>query len=264
MSVQAHFAFDQFLLIGDSITQHAFNPTTGGWALPLQYLYARKVDILNRGHSGFQSTWLRLILPSLLRSTLPALSTTSTSHPQPKILLATLFIGANDACLSHINSKYHVPLETYKENLRSMVKDLESAVDQKRIILITPPPVIDNKWGSHLAETGRPLDRGWETTLPYRVACLELASSLSLPCIDTWTLFLGEDFHTPIDQASLDQYLLDGLHLAPEGNRKLSEKVLEVIEQTWPEIVADRIDFVVPSHFDIDNVDLDRTLLKLK
>ncbi|KAJ3051017.1 isoamyl acetate-hydrolyzing esterase, partial [Rhizophlyctis rosea] len=137
-------------------------------------------------------------------------------------------------------------------------------IDAGRIILLTPPPVLDAKWAAHLAETSRPLDRGWATTLPYRDACLEIAKKENLPVIDTWTLFLGPNFAQPIDLERVDKYLGDGLHLSAEGNKMITEAILAIIEERWPEIWHEKLEFVVPSHFDIDNGDLKRTLLKIR
>ncbi|KIO17862.1 hypothetical protein M407DRAFT_84542, partial [Tulasnella calospora MUT 4182] len=48
---------DQILLFGDSITQGAWEE--GGFAqrLACQYVYARKLDVINRGLSGYNSEW---------------------------------------------------------------------------------------------------------------------------------------------------------------------------------------------------------------
>ena len=45
----------QIVLFGDSITQRGF--AAGGWGARLADHYVRKADIINRGFSGYNSTW---------------------------------------------------------------------------------------------------------------------------------------------------------------------------------------------------------------
>jgi lysophospholipase L1-like esterase len=76
----------QFVLFGDSITQRAFSP--GGWASALADAYTRRVDIVNRGYSGYNSRWALTLLDYVFP---PAASADAR--------LATVFFGANDAAL---------------------------------------------------------------------------------------------------------------------------------------------------------------------
>lgn len=75
-----------FILIGDSITQKSFS--VGGWGAAFSNTYQRKVDVLNRGYSGYNSRWLIKIIDKVLPNDL-----------NKSILLATVFLGANDAAL---------------------------------------------------------------------------------------------------------------------------------------------------------------------
>jgi lysophospholipase L1-like esterase len=77
----------QFVLFGDSITQKSFGP--GGWAGLLADAYQRRVDVINRGYSGYNTRWAL----SLVEPIFPANIT-------GKIELATVFFGANDAALA--------------------------------------------------------------------------------------------------------------------------------------------------------------------
>jgi lysophospholipase L1-like esterase len=78
----------QFVLFGDSLTQRSFN--TDGWAASLANVYQRKVDVVQRGYSGYNTRWALELLPKVF--TLP--------QPPNSILLATIFFGANDAALA--------------------------------------------------------------------------------------------------------------------------------------------------------------------
>lgn len=46
----------KILLLGDSITQWAFRP--GGWGNLLAQHYMRRADVVNRGFSGYNSSWI--------------------------------------------------------------------------------------------------------------------------------------------------------------------------------------------------------------
>jgi hypothetical protein len=50
-----------FVLFGDSITQRGCSP--GGWASRLADRYARRVDVLNRGYSGYNTHLATHLLP---------------------------------------------------------------------------------------------------------------------------------------------------------------------------------------------------------
>lgn len=50
----------QFYLIGDSLTQQGANPESSGWVALLQHKHVRSVDVINRGLSGYNTTYIRL------------------------------------------------------------------------------------------------------------------------------------------------------------------------------------------------------------
>jgi isoamyl acetate esterase len=77
----------QFVLFGDSITQRSFEP--GGWAGVVANAYQRRVDVINRGYSGYNTRWAL----SLADHIFPADVTS-------KVELVTVFFGANDAALA--------------------------------------------------------------------------------------------------------------------------------------------------------------------
>ena len=76
----------QYVCFGDSITQRGFNP--GGWTSALADAYQRRVDVINRGYSGYNTRWA----VELLGRAFP-------SATKGTIELATIWFGANDAAL---------------------------------------------------------------------------------------------------------------------------------------------------------------------
>ena len=146
------------MLVGDSITQFAHNPSLQGWAAALQNLYVRKYDVINRGFSGYTSRDMRYIIKDIEIGA-----------------LNTLFLGANDAA---IDSTQTVPLQDFCENMLDILKRFE------KVILITPPPVSNQDWAN----------RNMENTRKYRDAVLEIAQSKNIPVVDTWEIF-GKDWN---------------------------------------------------------------------
>lgn len=81
----------QFVLFGDSITQRGFAP--GGWAAALADRYQRRVDVINRGYSGYTSRWALQLLDRVFPSAAAA-----------PVSLAVVWFGANDAALPDLTS----------------------------------------------------------------------------------------------------------------------------------------------------------------
>lgn len=70
-------------------------------------LFYRKCDVVNRGLSGYNSRWGRILLPHILP--LDLLKDT---------VIATVFFGANDASLAEIAPDKYVSVEDYSANLK--------------------------------------------------------------------------------------------------------------------------------------------------
>ena len=207
---------------GDSIKQQGSSPANG-WVSILQDKYARKVDIVNRGYSGYNTRVAKLILPHLV----PRVVDDDSVDGAPT--LCTIFFGANDAALpDRTSGKQHVSLEVYVNNLRSMVTYLRKEAGVRRVVLIAPPPVSEAHRVVHAKEKyGVDLVLGSERTVEmtgkYAAACKGLAAELGVPCVDLWSRFVGVEGYG-------DRLLNDGLHLTAEGNGLVAEAVLEVLK----------------------------------
>jgi lysophospholipase L1-like esterase len=70
--------------------------------------------VINRGFSGYNTRWCKIILPGLV-----------TSKDTADIKLVTIFLGANDSVDSTLCSKQHVPLEEFKQNMKDMIQYLK-------------------------------------------------------------------------------------------------------------------------------------------
>lgn len=67
-----------------------------------------------------------------------------------------LLFGANDACLPGSESGQHIPLETYKGNLRRIIQHPAVQIHQPHLILVTPPPVNEYALVRQISERLRP------------------------------------------------------------------------------------------------------------
>ncbi|NWR76407.1 IAH1 esterase, partial [Centropus unirufus] len=202
----------RLLLFGDSITQFSFQEN--GWGAFLAERLVRKCDVVNRGFSGYNTRWARLVLPRLI----------SRGAGAPDTVAVTIFFGANDSALKDLNPKQHVPLEEYAANLKSMIQYLKSVdVPEDRIILITPPPLQELAWEKECLAKGDKLNRLNATTGEYAQACVQVAGACGTDVLDLWTLMQkSEDFSS---------YLSDGLHLSTKGNSFVAAQLWSRLEK---------------------------------
>ncbi|KAF9050665.1 SGNH hydrolase [Hymenopellis radicata] len=228
---------DVLFCFGDSITQGAWED--GGFGKTLSHVYSRKLDVLNRGLSGYNTEWAIPVFEQCF----------AKQHEQkhvPKVRILTIWFGANDACIEP--SPQHVPLSKYVANLRHLVDLVRSPQSayyspDTKIILINAPPVNTHQRAADLESRNPPLklDRLFETTKQYADAVVTLGSELKVPVVDIWTALwkgAGED------EAALSKFSPDGLHLNAKGYAVLYDALIDCIEQNMPELHPDRLRYV--------------------
>ncbi|PKI34514.1 hypothetical protein CRG98_045051 [Punica granatum] len=190
----------QFVLFGSSIVQ--FSYSNEGWGAALADLYARKVDILLRGYSGWNSRRALEVLDKVFPKDAIA---------QPSLVI--VYFGGNDGCGPH------VPLPEYVDNMRKIALHLKGFLSNKtRIIFLSAPPI--NEEQIHLSRTN-------EACRIYSEACLELCREMNVKAIDLWTTIQRRDnWHFVC--------FTDGIHLSAEGSKIVVEEILKVLrEAEW-------------------------------
>ncbi|XP_044957521.1 GDSL esterase/lipase At5g62930-like [Hordeum vulgare subsp. vulgare] len=107
----------RLVLFGDSITEQSFRP--GGWGVALADTYSRKADVVVRGYGGYNSRWALFLIQRIFPLVgLPPVAT-------------TIFFGANDATLlGRTSERQHVPVEEYRQNLKTIVNHLKVNLKQ--------------------------------------------------------------------------------------------------------------------------------------
>ncbi|KAI9495538.1 GDSL Lipase/Acylhydrolase [Zychaea mexicana] len=243
--------YNQILLFGDSITQFSFDTELRGFGASLANAYQRKVDVVNRGFSGYNTEWA---LP-ILRQLLPTLE--KQKHTSAKVLLATIFLGANDSALPF--ALQHVPLDKFKANLNAMLSMIQSPDSstynpELRLILITPPPLNEVQWKKRCDDQGGPLNRTWEYSRDYAQAVRDVAQEHKVVVADLWQTLM--DFGTD----HMAEYLLDGLHLNAKGNQVMYELLIETIKRHFPEIHPDNLEMELPGFRDLPRENFDDLL----
>ncbi|KAM6913042.1 isoamyl acetate-hydrolyzing esterase 1 homolog [Xenentodon cancila] len=228
------------ILFGDSITQFSFQ--ANGWGAEMTNKLQRKCDVVNRGLSGYNSRWAKIVLPRFISS--------QSSADNINIKAVTVFFGANDSALEDKNPHQHVPLQEYSENLKEISRSLSSAgVSANKVIFITPPPVHEPAWERECILKGCPLNRRNSAAGQYAQACVQAARQCGSDVLDLWTLMQkdGQDYTV---------YLSDGLHLSEKGNQFVAQHLWGLLESR----VAD-LPFILPYWGDVNAESPESSLL---
>ncbi|KAF2768182.1 lipolytic enzyme [Teratosphaeria nubilosa] len=258
-------SLSQFVLFGDSITQAAFGQNHGfAFGAQLADVYARKLDIINRGLSGYNTD-----------QALRALSLCVPDADEVSVRFLTIFFGANDSRIAGTpgGPDQCVPIEKFKANLTAMVRHPQVTAHQDiRVVLISPPPIDERLLGTadrdKFPELGRTaLRRTAANTALYAEAVREVGRELQVPVLDIWTAMMaraGYAFSPASDtpqaiagsvsvptNATLQSYLSDGLHFSPEGYKVLYGELMSLIAREWPDQMPSRLRMKLPAWDDM-------------
>lgn len=260
------------LLFGDSITQ--FGTLTLQAYLQTQYI--RRLDVVNRGLSGFTA-------PMGFRALQKFLPSTGERTAWPSIRILTVFFGANDACLP--GNLQHVELQTYVDTIKAIFQYplfQERAARKTHIIIITPPPINEHQLPQ--APDGSSQRRAGITS-QYARAAVQAGRAYGVHTLDFWSIimkkvgwtsWMGRDccckhlschldaktapssdvHHLPgcihIPEVSsyadyqLSDFLTDGLHLTKLGYDVLFWELMKLIRRDLPECAPENLPFVLP------------------
>ncbi|XP_022142322.1 GDSL esterase/lipase At5g45920 isoform X2 [Momordica charantia] len=168
-------------LFGDSITEFSF--ADGGWGAALAHHFSRRVDVVVRGYSGYNTRWALKVLERVFPEY-------CDGGGDGAPLAVTVFFGANDACLPDGYGAFqHVPLHEYKQNLNSIVSFFKKKWPATRILLITPPPIDEEGrlLNPYIKNPSNEPERTNNAAGDYAKACIAVATECGVPVIDIWT-----------------------------------------------------------------------------
>lgn len=168
-------------------------------------------DIITRGFSGYNTRWCKILLPNIL----DAINTNDVS-------CVTIFLGANDCCLS--TSDQYVPVDEFQQNLENMIDILEGrGIDRQKIVFITPPIYFHSIFEAASINDGDGIPlRSEERQKIYAEAMLELGQKLCVSVVDAYSAFAAD--------GRGDELFCDGLHFSPAGSDLLYSLVVKPIE----------------------------------
>ncbi|KAH7344332.1 SGNH hydrolase-type esterase domain-containing protein [Pyrenochaeta sp. MPI-SDFR-AT-0127] len=251
-------SYDQFFLFGDSITQDSFDQHRGfGFSAALQAAYIRRLDVVNRGFSGYNSRQGLQVLPAIL-----------PSPDQAKVRFLVVFFGANDCSLPDAPNKQHIPLEEYKANLEKIISHPQVVAHNPRIILVAPPPINEHLWWPRDQSNGySSVSRIASTTKDYSDAACEVGANLGVPVVNLWKAFMEKagfqleawKVGDPIPGSlgipqndTLIELMYDGLHFNPAAYDIFLQEVMKVISEQWPDQMPEKLAMVFPAWNDQD------------
>ena len=168
--------YPQFIFFGDSITQCAEYDLLP----PLRDAYNRKLDIVNRGFSGYTTRMALDVLPKFM-----------PCPDQATVQLMIIFFGANDSCLP--GEAQHVPLQGFADNVESIISHRCVAEHGTKVVLVVPGPVDEYSLIPRDPEDPNSgLKRSAIHTKLYADACRQVGTRLDVPTLDLWSIFMRE------------------------------------------------------------------------
>jgi lysophospholipase L1-like esterase len=154
---------------------------------------------------------------------------------------------------------FQVPIEDFKQNLLKIIDAIKLHHDnlktQPRIILFSPPPILESLIFQYLPEH-LPL-RAQETTFAYSrvVMDLDVPSCVEkLDLHDAIELASGRSYQVRTSPpqseknetiSSMEEYLLDGLHLKNPSYEIMYQLVMEAVGRRWSEITPQNMSMPV-------------------
>ncbi|KAH9453988.1 hypothetical protein MJO28_007001 [Puccinia striiformis f. sp. tritici] len=245
------FSMDQLVMFGDSITQFAWQ--AGGMGSELANYYQRRLDVVNRGFSGYNTTWALHVAKTIF----PAHGT----QPLPRKRIVTIWFGANDAVIPP--KPQMVTPENFVKNMIELIEIVQKHASpsggqqdgsQLLIVLITPPPISIALRAADLTSRfpdWRPQDMDREpgrTRLFAELVC-QVAQEKGLPVIDTWTAITKAADNS---QGGLSTYLVDGLHLTPAGYAIVTTEFKSIVARHYPTFLPESLPHDFPWWAEID------------
>jgi len=198
-------------------------------------LYQQKVDIINRGFSGYNSHW-----------GLELLKRFDDEFPFD-IDLVTIYFGSNDSVLPNLGAKsiQIVLVNDFKRYLRDITLWFKSK-GAKNIVIITPGPVDGIAFAISKGESTNIINRVNENTIKYVDAAIEIAKEFNVPYINLYEVMLKES------PDKWGQYLRDGLHLSSTGNMLLFIELVKIINTHFSDLQESNLPFHATHWADVD------------
>ena len=220
----------KLILLGDSNTQFAWGKASG-WASDMSDMLQRKCDVINRGFSGYNTDKIRLILPRIL-----------DEFNSESICGLIIMLGSNDST-KETNKIQHVPISRFEGNLNYILDYiLKLGIDNKKIIVITPPRIDETKWEATVNSRNQAEHSDHFDHLVTEYARIVKKVALEH---ETHVLDLNSIMHEFGERYR--DFLFDGLHMSANGSELLFDNLMPLVNQH----IAAHIKFNFPYWRDI-------------
>jgi lysophospholipase L1-like esterase len=234
--------YDKFLIFGDSITEFSYDPLPQGSALTqfgfggaLQNTYTRRLDVIQRGLSGYNTDWALAILPKILEY---------EHTEQSQIKIATIFFGTNDAVFQGMQK---VEIPQYVDNMRKMIQLLQDR--GIKVIVIGQGKHDKDNWNQRKPQDiEKGILRSNEHAMEYNRALDSLAQELKVAYVD---LYAGFEQY----EGNWRDLLIDGVHFTGEGYKVMFQLVLDQIKKHYPEFLPENLTYKLPYWRNFDSVE---------
>ncbi|KAF4121241.1 GDSL-like Lipase/Acylhydrolase [Geosmithia morbida] len=258
--------YPQLVLLGDSLFQNSIALQDGfSFNAAVQSLCTRKLDVINRGLSGWNTKNLIEYMDRIFPE--PTANT-------PEIKYVAILMGANDAVLPFSPTKQHVPIDEYKENLIKIISHPRIKKNKPIILLVTPPPVDELKHSKLDAESGLSSSiRTSAVSASYAEKAREVARENPdrVVLVDLWQAIMDKAIAMSPDDyqpggpwlgspengkaGGLDTLLPDGLHMNGEAYRIFFDIIRPHIGKEW-EGLPPNAGYVFPSWQNMNRVEV--------
>lgn len=237
--------YPQLVLFGDSLFQGCSDIQDGfSFQGALQNHCMRRIDVVNRGFSGYNTSQSLKIIENVFPAPTPS---------GPKLEILVVLLGANDAALVMPELSQHVPLDEYKANLKTIITHPNITAHKPKILLVTPPPLDEIKITQADLEWGWPhATRQHAISASYSEAARQVAKEVEgTILIDLYSLIMeyaisktpGWDASLPKlgtpecgQRGYLEKLLPDGLHLSGEAYQVLFKAIVPHVRPEFPNL----------------------------
>lgn len=175
---------------------------------------SRTADVINRGFSGYNSRWCRVVIDRLI-----------PCKNASQLAAVVISLGANDSWTPIPNCPHnqHVPLSEFENNMKAIVNHfLMAGVDCERVILCTPTPYDSIGWSQFKQGTQHQTKTN-EQVAEYAQAIRTVASEMHVTLIDIHDAFL---LWQPFEEL-----FIDGLHFAKPGARLFYQTLQPTVDR---------------------------------
>lgn len=246
--------YNTFLMFGDSITEFSFNQTPGPgpeiqFALgpALQNAYARKLQILHRGFSGYTSRDAVSLVKLILKSEFDQMPETK------KIKLAYVFFGTNDARAKGKSSENnaHIPLDKYLSNMKEVVEEFKKR--NIPLIVVTPGYHDQIMWDKTHPEDLITGDlRSNEINKMYQDIIKDNIKDTPVLCLyDEMTQWIETSNSQKAKSGDYSELLSDGIHFSGTGYKILYDGLIRLIKENFEHLSPEYMPYRFPHYTEL-------------